>query len=121
VDDLDQLVEPIAVSACELDEVSCSFDDFALWRGADDGDASTAPELEQSLVAQGTERSEHGVAVDAKDGGEIPGRWEPFARLGFAVGDRSPDLGGGLLEERSRALVIEFARDYCASYASTRT
>ena len=51
LDDLDQFVGAVAVVAGEVDEFSGSLDDGALCGGGGDGDAASAAELEQSLVA----------------------------------------------------------------------
>ena len=94
----------------EQDEVAPSFDDGALVGRADHGDAPAAAELEQALVAERAQGTKHGVRVDAEHGSEIPGRREALAGLGLAVGDRTANLGGGLLEQRRRASIVELAR-----------
>jgi Tol biopolymer transport system component len=98
-DDLDQLVEAIALLAGEVDELFCSLDDGAAFGCPGDRDAPSASELEQSLVAQEAERAENGVGVDVEDGGEVFGGGEALAGLCFSVGDRAADLGGDLLVE----------------------
>jgi hypothetical protein len=103
----------------ELNEVSCLFDHCALLWGGGDGDAPPAPELDEAFLAKDAESAEHGVGVDAEDGGKVAGRWEPFTGLGFTLGDRAADLGGGLLEERHRASVVELATKHETSYSST--
>ena len=61
-----------------------------------DGDATSASELEQALVAEEPQRAEHGVGVDVEDGGEILRGREALSRLGFSVGDRPANLAGDL-------------------------
>ena len=85
--------------AGEVDEFLCSLDDGAAFGRAGDGDAAAAPELEQSLVAEQPQRTQHGVGVDAEDGGEVLGGREALSGLGFSVGDRASDLGGDLFVE----------------------
>ena len=99
LDDGDELVDAVALEAGEVDELLRARHDGAPLGGAGDGDAATAPELEQALVAQQPERPQDGVGVDVEDGGEVFCRWEPFAWFGLAVGDRAADLGGDLLVE----------------------
>src|SRR5215211_1953118 len=52
LDDPDELVDPVALLAGEVDELGGAFGDRAVLRSADDADAAAAAELEQSLVAQ---------------------------------------------------------------------
>jgi hypothetical protein len=51
LDDLDQLVEAVAMFARELDEFVRLLDHGALLRGSSDGDAASTSELQQSLIA----------------------------------------------------------------------
>ncbi len=51
-DDLDELVEAVAVVAGELDELSRALDDGAAFGRSRDQDAAPGAELEQSLPAQ---------------------------------------------------------------------
>jgi hypothetical protein len=81
LDDLDQLVEAVALLAGEVDEFRRSLDDGAAFGRAGDGDAAPAAELEQSLVAEQPQRTQDGVGVDAEDGGEILRRRESLAGL----------------------------------------
>jgi hypothetical protein len=54
LDDLDQLVETVALAAGEGDEFPSSLDDSAALGRSGHGDTSPAAELEQSLVAKHT-------------------------------------------------------------------
>jgi len=94
-DDFDQFVERVALLAGELDEVSCLLDNCALLGSGGDGDAAPSAELEQAFVAEGTESAQHGVRVDAHDGGKISGWWQSFAWFGFTVCDGTTDRCGG--------------------------
>jgi hypothetical protein len=118
LDDVDQFVEAVAVTACELDEVAGSFDDRALLGCADHGDATPAAELEQAFVAEQPERTQDGVRVHTEDGGEVLGGREALARLGFSVGDRPPDLTGDLLEEIGAIASVELDIQHDASNTS---
>ncbi len=60
---------------------------------------------------------EDGVGVDAQDRRQVPGRREPLARPGLAVGQRPADLGRHLLVERLG--VVRVDRVHGAKYAST--
>ena len=92
LDDLDQLVQAVALVASELHEVPRSLHDRAPFGRPRNRDATTTPELEQSFVPKEPQRTQHGVLVHPEDGGEILRRREPFARLRLTVGNRSPDL-----------------------------
>jgi hypothetical protein len=52
LDDLDQLVEAVALPAGEVDEFFGSLDDGAAFGCSGDMDAASASELEQSFVAE---------------------------------------------------------------------
>jgi hypothetical protein len=91
-----ELVEAIAVVAGEVDELLRSLDDGTTFGRPRNQDATPAPKLEQSLVSQQTERTQHGVGVDAEDGGDVLGGWEALSRLPLSVGDCPSDLGGDL-------------------------
>src|SRR6478672_10111815 len=83
-DDADELCGLVALVAGEVEEVSGPFDHGATFRGAGDGDAAAAAELEQALVAELAESAEDGVGVDLEDGCEVFRGWEAFAGFGFA-------------------------------------
>ena len=51
-DDLDQFVEAVAVVAGELDEFPRSLDNGAAFGCPCNGDATAAPEFEESLIAE---------------------------------------------------------------------
>ena len=92
----DQFLAAVAVAAGVVDEfVDASQKESSLW-GSGDGDPSTAPEVEQAFVAEGSEGSQDGVGVDLEDGREVAGEGEAIAGAGFAVGDGSADLGRDL-------------------------
>jgi hypothetical protein len=79
VDELDQLLAPIAVLAGERDEFARERRDRAAVRRSRHRDAATAPELEQSLVAQRAERSQHRVRVYADHAGQVLRGRQPLA------------------------------------------
>jgi hypothetical protein len=55
-DDLDELVEAVALVAGEVDEFFGSLDDGTAFWCAGDGDSASAAELEQSFVAEHAQR-----------------------------------------------------------------
>jgi hypothetical protein len=52
LDDLEELVEAVAVVAGEVDELLRPLDDGSAFGCSGDGDAASASELEQALVAE---------------------------------------------------------------------
>ena len=104
--------------AAERDEGFGLGEDDAPVRGSGHGDATAAAELEQSLVAQYAQRAEHGVGVDADDGGQIFGGRETLARTGFTVGDRASDLRGDLLMQVDWVGLVDLDGEHNASYLS---
>jgi hypothetical protein len=106
MDDLDELVESVAVLAGETNEGARLVDHLTLLRSSSDSDATTATELQQSFVAKLAERSQDGVGVHAEDGGEVSGRREALSLLGFSVGDRAAHLAGDLCVEIDRVVAV---------------
>jgi hypothetical protein len=95
-DQRQQLLAPVAVLPCQLDELArVAMDGTLLWRAADRHPAPAA-ELEQPFVAQGAQRPQDGVAVDAEDCREVDGRRQPLAGLSLTLGDRAANLPGHL-------------------------
>jgi len=118
LDDLGELVRPIAVLACELDELSRACDDRASLRSAGDGDAAASPEFEQPLVSEHSQRSEHGVRVDAEYGGEVFCRGEALSGLRLAVCDRTPDFASDLFVQVGRICLVDLDIQHGASHSS---
>ena len=118
LDDLDEFVGFVAVHAGVVEEFFCLFDEGALFGGAGDGDAAAAAEFEEAFVAELAECAQDGVGVDAEDGREVFGGWEPFAGFGFAVGDGAADLGGDLFVQVEGVLAVELDLAHNASHCS---
>src|SRR5215472_10541604 len=110
-DDLDQFVAAVAVALGLGQQVPGLGQHSALLRGAGDRDAPAAAEFQQPFIAQQAQRPQHGVAVDPQYRGQVPGRGQPLARLGLALGDGPADLGGGLLVQRDRVARVESLTD----------
>jgi hypothetical protein len=88
-------------------------------RLAGDGDATSPPELEQSLVPQATEGTKHGVGIHTHHGREVARGRESFTGLGLAFCDRTPDCRGGLVVQRNGAGLIQLEVADGASYGSS--
>src|SRR5262249_11712015 len=106
-DEVDEFVGLVALGAGVVEEGCGSFDEGALFGGGGDGDAAAAAEFEQVFVAELAECAEDGVGVDAEHVGEVFGGWEPFAGLGFAVGDGAADLACDLFVQVEGVVVVE--------------
>ena len=119
-DDLDQLVEAVALLASEVDQLLRSPDDSATFGSSCDGDATPAAELEQPLVAQEAERAEDGVGVDVEDRGEILRGRQALSGLRLSLSDRAADLGGGLLVEVGPVGFVHLDTDHGASNTSVK-
>ena len=61
-----------------------------------DRNATATAKLEDSLVTQLSERSEHGVLIDAHDGGEVASRGQSLTRFRLSLGDLPPELSSHL-------------------------
>ena len=101
-DHRDQLIWSIALLSGELYEFVHLRQDRAALRSSCDGDATTSPELEQSLFAQQAKGTKDRVRVHAEHCREILGQRHALTGPGLTVGDRATDLGSDLLEERQR-------------------
>ena len=109
LEDLDELVGPIALGACEAKQLPRSLDDGAALGGAADGYPAAAAKLEQAFVSELPEGAQHGVRVDAEYSGEVLRRWQTLSRAGFAVGDRASNLGRDLFMEIGRVIAMVLA------------
>jgi hypothetical protein len=79
LDDLDELVDPIAVAAGEVDQLLRSLDDRAAFGRSCDGDPTAMPELEDSssrrsrgALARGTKERDTVLAPTPPDVKEAP-------------------------------------------------
>jgi len=120
LDDLHEFVQPVALETGEVDELSRTCNDGASLGGAGDGDAAPAPELEQLLVSEYSQGSQHRVRVDAKDCGEVFGGRQSLARPCLAFRDRATNLSGDLLVEIGAIATSRKASNGPRPYVSTR-
>jgi hypothetical protein len=89
----------------ELYEVTRTRHERAVGWTRGDRDAATAPEVEQPLVAKGSEGAQDRIPVHAQLSGQIS-RWgEALAGRSLSVGDRAPDLRRDLLVQVGRGSV----------------
>jgi hypothetical protein len=119
LDDLDELLDSIALLAGEANELARSCNDGASLRGTCDVDPAPTAKLEQTLVAQRAQGPEYGIRIHAEDGREVAGRRETLARLRFALGDCASDLGRYLLVQVSRFVAIYLDSYHGASNTSS--
>ena len=117
-DDLEELVKAVALAAGEVDELLRSLDNGATFGCPCNRDATPAPELEQSFVAEQPQRTQHGVAVDAEDGGEVLRRREALSRLCLSLCNRTADLGGDLFVEIGGVGLIHLDTQHDVSHTS---
>jgi hypothetical protein len=107
MDDSDEFVGLVAVLSGELDEFLGSCDYSGFLRRTSNGDASTAPKLEQSLIAEFAQCSQDGIGVHAEHGREVLCGWQPLAGLGLAVCDCAADLAGDLLVQHGGIVTVD--------------
>ena len=118
LDDLDELVQPIALPTCELNELLRALHDCATLRRTDDRDAPTASKLEQAFVPQQTECAEHSVRVDVEDGCEVLRGRKALTRLRLAIRVCAKDLTRDLFEEIGGVLSVDVDIEHGASHSS---
>jgi hypothetical protein len=99
LDDLNELLGPIALLASEFKKLLRAGNHGAPFSRSGDGDPATAAELEQPFLAQQTQSPEDGVPVHTEHGGEVARRRQALARPCFALGDGAPQLGSDLIVE----------------------
>jgi hypothetical protein len=118
LDELDQLVGPIALAPGELDQLASSRNDRACFWRPGDGDATTTAEVEQPFITEGPHGPQDRVPVDAEHSREIAGRRQPLPRLCLTISDRATNLGGHLVVKLHRAVAVELAVIHDAIYTS---
>ncbi|MFY9579022.1 MAG: hypothetical protein WAQ33_06835 [Gaiellaceae bacterium] len=118
VDDLDEFVGAVALSARELDEILRLRDHRAVLWCAGDGNAAAATEFEEAFLAEFAECAQHGVGVDAKHGGKVLGGRQSFARFCLSFADRPADLGRDLNVQREGLVAVELDIPHDAIHCS---
>lgn len=118
LDDLDEFVGFVALGSGVVDEVFGAFDESAFLRGSGDRDSAAAAEFEQAFFAELSEGAEDGVGVYLEDSGEIFGRGESFAWLGFSVGDGAADFGCDLFVEVEGVVAVDLDIPHGVSHYS---
>ena len=98
-DDPHDLLAAIAPLSCKPQELVHSIDNGTAIRRAGNRDAAPASEVEQSLVTQAAQRSQHRIRVHANHCGEVLRGWQTIARFRLAFGNRASDLRSDLLVE----------------------
>src|SRR5947207_13248334 len=107
MDDLDQLIQLVALPTCESNELLRALGDGAAFGRPCNRDSAPAPELEQSLVSEEPQRTQHGVRVDTKDRGEILRRRQTLPGLRLAARDRTANPTGDLPEQIHRDASVD--------------
>ena len=116
-DDLDQLIQAVALSASELDEFLRSLDDRAAFGCARNRDATPASELEQPLVAEHRNERNTVFVLTPRTGEILRGR-QALSRLGFSIGDSATNLSRHLLVEIGGVGPVDLDIHHDASNAS---
>lgn len=106
MDERDQVIAPVAVVACDLDQFFGLGDQSALVWGPGNADRAAATQLEQAFVSEQAECAKNGVLVDAEDGGEVTRLRDSLAPAGLSFLDRSPDCGCDLFVQRGGVAAI---------------
>src|SRR5690349_2417926 len=86
---------------------SCLLGDLRLVGLAGNGDAASAAELEQAIVAQATQGTEHGVGIDAHHRGQVARGWESVTGSDLPVLDCAPDRRGSLVVQGNGARLVQ--------------
>jgi hypothetical protein len=97
---LDHLVAPISLEATELDQLADALHHDTLLRSSCDSDSPASLKVEQSLVAEDVQSTQHRVLVDPENRRHIPGQWQALSRTSLAIGDGPANLSRHLIMER---------------------
>src|SRR3984957_8277937 len=120
LDDLDDLIGPIALSLGQSDQLSCPRNQQAFGRSVSgDGDPPPSAKLQEPLVPEYPQGTEDGIGVDPEHRGQVPGRWKALARTRFTLGDRPPDQARNLFVQRRGATRINLDIEHSDSYSIT--
>lgn len=106
LDHSDDLVAPITLTPCEVDELAHLDPHCALLRRTRYPHATTTSEINETFVPKDVEGPKHRVSIDAEHGGEVDCSRESFTRRRLALGDRASDLGGYLVMEGSPLITV---------------
>jgi hypothetical protein len=117
-DHADELVAAVPVAAGEADQFPGSGHHGALGRCAGDADPTAPPKLKETLVAKNAKRSENGVLIHLKNGRQILGRRQAFARSDLPLGKSPPNLSGNLLMELDPFPPVQLDIQHGASHTS---
>ena len=68
---------------------------------------AASAKLEHAVISEDAKRPQHGVGVDAQDGGHVAGRRQALTRTDVAVCDVTTDLGGDLVVQGHAVVSVE--------------
>ena len=117
-DHLQQLVAAEALLPRKFDQLARPSKDGAAFRRTCHGDAVAPSKLQQALVPEDPEGTEHCVGVHTEHRCEVTCRREPLSRMSFAFCDRTPDLRRHLLVQCGRLLPVDPNTQHDAIYSS---
>ena len=119
LDDLSELIAPVPMMSSEVDKFTSPFEyRIAIGCTPADRDAATLTKLNEPLVSQRSQRSKHGVVVDAQDRGEVARCWETLARFGLSITDGTPKLRCDLFVEGGPLRRIDARSQHSANNTS---
>ena len=121
LDQLDELVAGVAVLAGVADELAGPGQDGTPVSGSGHGDAPAPAELQQALIAQHAQGTQHGVGIDVQHRRQVPGPRQPLAGADLPVRDRPADAGANLVIQRQGITAIQVDLQHNASDNSTMT
>jgi predicted nucleic acid-binding Zn ribbon protein len=106
------------MTASEGQEVSRTSQNLAPLRRPGNRYSPPAAKLEQSLVAELTQRAQRRIGVDADDRGQVLGWREPLARLRLTIRDGTTDLGRHLFVQLHVLVPLYLDFQHGASHTS---
>jgi hypothetical protein len=107
LDQCDDFVTSVSLCPSKVEQIidachHCS----ALW-STHHSHTATSREVKQFFVTKNVQSSDHGVLVHAEYGRQVDGWGKTFALRGLTFGNSSSDLGGDLIVERDRLLLVD--------------
>ncbi len=112
LDQCNNFVASVTLSSSEVEELANIRDHGTALRGYDDAHATSPGEVEQTFITKDVQRADDRVLVDPENQSQVDRRGQAFTLGGFTLGDGAPNLGGHLLVESSRIVLVNLGRSH---------
>ena len=101
-DESGEFFAAVTVAPRKVNQFTCSRDHGTTIGRSRNRDASSSTKLEQTFVAQNTQRPQDRIGIDIEHRREVPRRRKAFASRRFAIGNCFAKFRGHLIVQRNR-------------------